>query len=278
MLRGPAPLRLGAVVVGPDDLVQEALAAEELVEQKLRVVRLAVVEVKVERAARGEQSAQLANPGLEEAQVVVERVRVRGLAEEPAGVAAALEADAVAGLVGNDLERAPRDRPARVEGRVRVDELEALVREARQNVQVVAEEDEVVGRPLHAAHCRGANGRCRAGSRGARRARPRPRAASRPRRSVRRVVWPGQEAFRDRAHDVLRGLDGGPVDRDDQVAAGAEGDPREFLLERRRPECPHRRPGFLRRRSAPPRPRPRSSRSGRRAAGSAVCVEMPSHA
>ena len=183
VLRGPAALRLGAVVVGPDDLVQEALAAEELVEQKLRVVRLAIVEVEVERAARGEQSAQLPNPGLEEAQIVLERVRVRGLAEEPAGVAAPLEADAVAGLVGNDLERAPRDLPAGVEGRVRIDELEALVREARQDVQVVAEENEVVGRPLHAAHCRGANGRCRAGSRGARRAGPRPRPASRPARA-----------------------------------------------------------------------------------------------
>jgi hypothetical protein len=40
-----------------------------------------------------------------------------------------------------------------------------------------------------------------------------------------------QKAFRDRTHDVLRRLDRRPVDRNDQVAAGAEGNPREFLLE-----------------------------------------------
>ena len=50
VLRRPAPLRARAVVVGPDDLVQEALAAEDLVEQHLAVVHLAVVDVEVERA------------------------------------------------------------------------------------------------------------------------------------------------------------------------------------------------------------------------------------
>jgi len=60
VLRGPAALRLGAVVVRPDDLVQEALAAEELVEQELGVMGLAVVEMEIERAARSEKPAQLA--------------------------------------------------------------------------------------------------------------------------------------------------------------------------------------------------------------------------
>ena len=50
VLLRPAAARLGAVVVGPDQLVEEALAAEQLVEQQLRVVRLAVVEVQVQRA------------------------------------------------------------------------------------------------------------------------------------------------------------------------------------------------------------------------------------
>jgi hypothetical protein len=157
VLRRPAPLRLRTVVVGPDDLVQEALATEELVEQELDVVRLAIVEVEVERAARREQPAQLAKPRLEEAQVVHERVAERGLLQQPARVAAAVEADAIPGLVGDDGQRPPRDRPAGVEGWVGVHELEALVLEPRQDAEVVPEQDEVAGGPLHPLHCRGPN-------------------------------------------------------------------------------------------------------------------------
>ena len=50
VLRRPSALRARAVVVGPDDLVQEALAAEDPVEQELAVVSLAVVDVEVEGA------------------------------------------------------------------------------------------------------------------------------------------------------------------------------------------------------------------------------------
>ena len=46
VLGGPAAARLGAVVVGPDKLVEERLAPEDLVKQQLAVVRLAVVDVK----------------------------------------------------------------------------------------------------------------------------------------------------------------------------------------------------------------------------------------
>jgi len=55
VLRGPAPLRPSAVVVDPDELVEEALRAEELVERELAAVRLAVVEVNVQRAVRRQQ-------------------------------------------------------------------------------------------------------------------------------------------------------------------------------------------------------------------------------
>ena len=50
-----------AVVVGPDDLVEEALAAEQRVEHDLGVVRLAVVEVQVERAV-GRRAAATPRP------------------------------------------------------------------------------------------------------------------------------------------------------------------------------------------------------------------------
>jgi hypothetical protein len=50
VLRRPLAGCACAVVVGPDDLVEEALAAEQRVERDLRVVGLAEVEVQVERA------------------------------------------------------------------------------------------------------------------------------------------------------------------------------------------------------------------------------------
>ena len=81
VLRRPPPLRARAVVVGPDDLVQEAVAPEDLVEEHLAVVRLAVVEVEVERAVVARAGAGLAQPRLEEAEVVVEGV---GVGEAPA--------------------------------------------------------------------------------------------------------------------------------------------------------------------------------------------------
>ena len=58
VLRGPAPLRAGTVVVGPDELVQEAFAPEDLVEEHLAVVRLARVEVEIERAVGAAASGE----------------------------------------------------------------------------------------------------------------------------------------------------------------------------------------------------------------------------
>jgi len=143
VLGGPAATRLGTVVVGPDQLVEEALAAEQLVEQQLAVVRLAVVDVKVERALGGEQPAHLAQARLEEAEVVVEGVAVGGLLQQPRRVAAATKARAVAAGVRDGLERAARLRPARVERRVEVGERDAALRLGAQQRQVVAEQDPV---------------------------------------------------------------------------------------------------------------------------------------
>ena len=76
MLGGPPPPRLGAVVIAPDDLVQERLASEQLVEQQLAVVGLAVVDVEIERAVWREQLTRACDPGSEERQVVGERILV----------------------------------------------------------------------------------------------------------------------------------------------------------------------------------------------------------
>ncbi len=65
MLRRPAPRGAGAVVVRPDDLVEEVFATEERVQRHLRVVGLAVVEVQVEGALRIQQPPGLLEPRLE---------------------------------------------------------------------------------------------------------------------------------------------------------------------------------------------------------------------
>ena len=130
MLGGPAPLRLGPVVVGPDDLVEEAVAPEELVEQQLDVVGLAVVEVDVEGSVSGEQPPRLAQARLEEAEVVVEGVVVGERAEQACGVAVPAEAGSVAlaFVRAGDGQSPPLLRAPCVEGRVDVDEVERLVR------------------------------------------------------------------------------------------------------------------------------------------------------
>jgi hypothetical protein len=58
VLGRPAPLGAPAEVVGPDDLVEEAAAAEDLVQRDLDVVVLAPVQVDVESAMLGQQRAR----------------------------------------------------------------------------------------------------------------------------------------------------------------------------------------------------------------------------
>ena len=82
MLGRPAAPRLGAVVVGPDQLVEECVAPEDLVEQQLAVVGLAVVDVEVQRPVLGEQRAGRAQPRLQEAEVVGELVVVAEALED----------------------------------------------------------------------------------------------------------------------------------------------------------------------------------------------------
>jgi hypothetical protein len=139
--------RPAAVVVGPDDLVEEALTTEELVQEHLRVVGLAVVEMEVERPRRRQHPPELAKARLEKAEIVVERVLVRRVAERGRGVAPPAEADAVAVVVRRGRERQPPLPASGVEGGIGVDELEARVVEARKELEVVPEEDEILAGP-----------------------------------------------------------------------------------------------------------------------------------
>ena len=141
MLGGPAALGAPAVVVGPDDLVEEAVAPEDLVEQQLAVVGLAVVDVEVQRALAREQPVRLEQARLEEREVVIEGVAVAGLGEQPRAVALPLKAGVSSVVVAHRLQHLARLRLAGVERRVDVHELERGVGERRQQLHVLAQQD-----------------------------------------------------------------------------------------------------------------------------------------
>jgi hypothetical protein len=93
VLGRPPPAGLGTVVVGPDQLVEERVPAEDLVEQQLAVVRLAIVDVEVERPVGRQQLARPGQAGLQEPEIVAERVVVGKRAQEPRLVPPPAEAD-----------------------------------------------------------------------------------------------------------------------------------------------------------------------------------------
>jgi len=108
VLGRPAPARLGTVVVGPYDLVEEAVAAEEAVEVDLDVMALARVEMDVERPVIGEQPAGVAQARRQEADVVLEGVLVGQRADLLRAIAAPREPGAVAARGGRRRRRCSR--------------------------------------------------------------------------------------------------------------------------------------------------------------------------
>ena len=118
-----------------------------LVEQQLAVMHLAVVDVEVQAAAGGEQAVGLGQARLEEGQVIVEQVGVAARAELDRPVAAPGEAGPVPGAVLGpySLDLGARLAPARVEGRVDVDEVDGMGRKRLENRKVIAKEYGVGG-------------------------------------------------------------------------------------------------------------------------------------
>ena len=139
--RRPAALGARAVVVCPDQLVEEALAAEYLVEQQLAVVRLAIVDVEVQRSLFAQQPVGMLQARREEAEIVVEGVAVGGLGEQARAVAPSLKADPLPLRVADHGERLSHLRVTGVERRVDVDQLKGAVGERRQQRQVLAQQD-----------------------------------------------------------------------------------------------------------------------------------------
>ncbi len=76
MLGRPAVFRPAAVVIRPDDLVQEALPPEDGIQQDFAVMHLAVVNVEIQAARWFEQTVRLAEARFEEGQVIVKDIGI----------------------------------------------------------------------------------------------------------------------------------------------------------------------------------------------------------
>ena len=145
VLGGPARFGAAAVIVGPDDFVDEGIAAKYFVQHYLAIVDFPVVDVEEQAAVVIQQTVGFGHAGTEEADVVVEIVGVPAVADDMGTVAAALETGAVAVGVGRDLDASAGLGFAGVEGRVNVDELERAIGQGGQDIKIVAK--------YNIAHC-----------------------------------------------------------------------------------------------------------------------------
>jgi len=126
VLGGPLLLGACAVVVSPDDLVDERVPPEQLVEEDLAVVDLPIVDVKEERPTRLEEATGLLKPRLHELEEVLELVGEAGRSDLDGAVPLPLEPGAVPTvLIPNGSDTGALLHLARVEGRVDVDHVEA---------------------------------------------------------------------------------------------------------------------------------------------------------
>ena len=137
VLGRPAARGLRAVVVCPNQLVNEVLTPKNHVAHDFHVVHFAPIQVQIQGAVLREQTVRLLNARGQERPVVLEGVIVTRQGLQGAGVVLALEPGAVALLGGLRAQRAARLLLACVEGRVNVDDRERAVRQLAQVVQVI---------------------------------------------------------------------------------------------------------------------------------------------
>ena len=128
----------------------EPMPTHEFIERHLDVVHLAVVQVDEQRPVVLEAPQGSLDPGHEELLEIVEVVVVRAALDLFYIVAPPAEPPTVALPVGCRYEDAVAllDLPG-VEGRVDVDEPRELLREGREHIRVVAEDDLLHGAPAH---------------------------------------------------------------------------------------------------------------------------------
>ena len=145
VLRGPAIFCAPAVVVRPDDLVQEVVATEDLVEQHLAVMRFSVVDVEVERSVVREQTSRLFQLRPDERQVVVVHVEVLHATDLGRHVTPPLKPNTIAAAFSPiGTQRRANLRFAGIERRVDIDQLERLVGQLGKQVRAVGQHDVVV--------------------------------------------------------------------------------------------------------------------------------------
>src|SRR5581483_12033569 len=97
----PFRLRARAVVIGPNDFVQEAVAPEDRVQKYLAVVHLSVIDVEVQGARSLEDSLKFSEPRLQKIEVIIIDVQVSGLPNPDRSVTLALEAGPISLLVAH---------------------------------------------------------------------------------------------------------------------------------------------------------------------------------
>ena len=138
----PAVTRPAAVVVGPDDLVQEPLGPEQLVEQEPGVVGGVKIEVEVDRSCRSQHSVDLGEALVQERQVLREgHVVSVAVARDHFELVHAVGKTLASLGTGTSANGAQGTHLLRPEGGVDVNEVDASVRQLAQDPQVVVEED-----------------------------------------------------------------------------------------------------------------------------------------
>src|SRR5262249_21300413 len=134
--------RARAVVVSPDDLVEERGATEDLVEEHLAVVHLAIVDVEVEASRRRENTVRFAQPGLEEREIVVEAVSEPFVGREPLRpIATPCEAVGVAARIAHGLEAVTSLDATGIERGIEIDEIDRRVRQRPNDLETLAVDD-----------------------------------------------------------------------------------------------------------------------------------------
>lgn len=141
VLGRPLAFSAGAIIVGPDDLVEEGRAPEDLVEQHLAVMHLAVIYVEIQAAVRLEHPVGFVQARREEGQKIVKDVSVALAADLDRLVALALKSHPVAGLAALSADLGPGLGFAGIEGWVDVDQVDRFGGQGLQDGQVIAEID-----------------------------------------------------------------------------------------------------------------------------------------
>ena len=141
MLCRPAVFRSPAIVIGPDNLIQEVLTAKDFVEKNLAVVNLSIVDVKVKGTSWAKESVRFTQAGLKESQVIVEAVEKRGCFAFGCLISLTLETSTVSIGVLGSVEPSPSLQLPRVEWWVYVDEVNRFGLPCLQYWEVVAKID-----------------------------------------------------------------------------------------------------------------------------------------